>query len=231
MVHPMWPWPVLRNRFGSGLAPRIGVPLGVIGTQAGPLLCVGVVGAVRKQRLDRREHVRKVLCRMRAIIAREVGLRRHAQAVAEPGPRDQILLIDPAYRWRRVALADGDRQGIALDRVDRQPQAKIARQERRVAAERNDVGVGLEGTLARLDLRDPAAIAHDALDRRVPVERRAAIADQSIGERIGELVAVAQLVRRAVDRAGEVILSPPTRPARFRRSGPGRWARVARRHR
>src|SRR6516225_8117406 len=95
--------------------------------QAGPLHCLRIVGAVRKEALDGSKHVCEVRGRMRPVIAGEIGLGGYPQAIAEPRPRNEVLLVDAATLRSPVAPTDGNGQGIALDRINWQPHPQIPR--------------------------------------------------------------------------------------------------------
>ncbi len=102
-------------------------------------------------------------------------------------------------------VAHGDRHGIALHRVDRQADADPPRQDGALVAQRQDVGVGAEFALRRGDAGNPVPLGLDAVNID-PVAEFGAPPGGLGGEALGELVAVAGLVARAIDAAGDAVL-------------------------
>src|SRR6185369_9293879 len=126
-------------------------------------------------------------------VAGELGGAAGANAVAEPRHRDLVRLV----HHRRLGRADGvaDRHGdrIALDRVDGDAHADRREQQRRIAAERDQVGVGSDDAAVGGDAADAIAAAADRADRRLEAEVDAALLRQ-LGEALGEAMTVAGLV-------------------------------------
>jgi hypothetical protein len=176
------------------------------GAQTRPMFRLVVRGPLGKQLPDRRQHVLEVRRRVRPVEAREVRLCRDAQTIAEARPRDQVFLVDAHDLRRPVGLADGDRQRVALHGVDRQPDPEASRQARRVASERQHVGIRRERPLAGHDLAHARAIRYDAQDLGAEMKGNVALAAEPRCERRRELVAIAGLVDRAVDRSSQSAL-------------------------
>src|SRR5262245_12490359 len=107
---------------------------------------------------------------MGSVIAGKVGLGGDPQSVAQARPCNEVLLVNAAALRGPVAPTDRNGQGIALDGIDRQPQAQIPRQQWRIAAERQNIDVGFQVARAGHDLFNGMAVADEALDGGIPAE-------------------------------------------------------------
>ena len=120
MVQPIWPWPVLRKRLRMPPAPEDRQIVGRHRPQPSPHLGAIIVGAIGIEFLRHRLHEGEVGGLVAGVVAGELRRRGDADAVAEARDRDEIVLVDGGDGRRRLAVADRDRQRIALDRIDRQ---------------------------------------------------------------------------------------------------------------
>ena len=101
----------------------------------------------------------------------------------------------------------GDRHGdrVALDRIDRDADAERLQQQRRIAAERQHIGVRLSAPGIGLHAGDPAAVADDAAGSSTPKRNVTPSASASFASCLRELEAVAGLVARQAQPAGELL--------------------------
>ena len=112
------------------------------------------IGAFRVEFLRHAFHERKIGRAVARVIACKLGGRGDADAVAKSRDGDKIVLVDRGDRRRIWAIADRDRQGISLDRIDRQSRADFARQHRTMRPEREHIGVAPKGAFVGHRLRD-----------------------------------------------------------------------------
>ncbi|MHC2508597.1 hypothetical protein ACVII1_003835 [Bradyrhizobium elkanii] len=138
-------------------------------------------------------------------IARDLRGAADPDAIAEPGDRDLVALVHHGRfrRAGRVLDRHGDR--IALDRIDRQRDAERPQQDRRIAAERQHVGIRRHHPGAGRDAGDPRRVRIQGVDADIEVEAHAELLGfQRQGLR--EHMAVAGLVMRQPQPAGELFL-------------------------
>src|SRR5205814_8103322 len=86
----------------------------------------------------------QVVRRVGGLMHGELGARRHAQAVSDPTPRHQQLLVDGADAHLAAAVTnDRKSRAVALGRRDWKPDANGARDSRAVdsRAEQEHIGV------------------------------------------------------------------------------------------
>ena len=109
----------IRNRFGTGVRPTIGVPSGVIGRRPVQNVAFDDIAAAREQVVH--AHFQRFAARLaqRFVEADDLRHAADANAVVETRDRDLVGLVEHG-RYRRRRRVD-DRRGdrIALERIDR----------------------------------------------------------------------------------------------------------------
>ena len=80
--------------------------------------------------------------------------------------RDLVGLVHHARLRRARRVGDDHGERVALDRIDRHPDADRLEQQGRVAADRHEVGIPADGAAVGDDPAHPVAREHDPLDRR-----------------------------------------------------------------
>ena len=164
-------------------------------------LVVGPVGIkLRRHPLHEGEVGRLVA----GVVAGEFSCGGDPQPVAEARDGDQIVLVDAAERRRRLVVADGNCQRIALDRIDRQLEPDGARNIRAVAAECQDIGVAPHRACIGPYRLDRVAACLDRRHRRSRADL-AALRKDPCGKRTREQRRVAGLVGRAIDRPRDLV--------------------------
>ena len=108
----------------------------------------------------------------RDIVAIELGGAGDAQPFTQAREHQFVLVIDQAYVRRGGGIRNRDGDRIALGRVNRQSEAERPRQQRAVAAERDDIGVGGKrpGAFSRVPdvhVFDAITVMRQLCDRRV----------------------------------------------------------------
>src|SRR5262245_50542827 len=82
--------------------------------EAGAVLPLVVVGRGREEVPREAENVVEIARRPAPVVTTELGRRRQPEPIAEAGPPDQPLLVDPGNRRRETRRPDGERRRIAL---------------------------------------------------------------------------------------------------------------------
>ena len=138
----------------------------------------------------------------RGVVARDLGRAGDAHPVSDRHEAEQLAVVDHRHLWRTVPAAAREGDGQALHRVDRHVNANGAQQRSGEAAHRDYDPVGRETTLVGDDAGHPAAGGLEPLHRR-RVMVGGAGRGAGGGEALRELVAVADLVAREVEAAGQ----------------------------
>src|SRR5271166_718356 len=112
--------------------------------KAGPHFHAVVIGALGIKLLRDAFHEGEIGWPVARVVAGELCRRSDADSIAEAGDGDKIVLVDSGDRRRRQPVADRYRQRIALDGIDWQSNAEIARQNRALRPKREDVDVAPE---------------------------------------------------------------------------------------
>ena len=126
-----------------------------------------------------------------------------ADAVAQPGDRDFVGFVHHSRNRRARFIHDRHGDRIALHRVNRQTHPQWRDQLRRIAAHRHDKGVSGQAPGAGADRDNAVAIAFQPGDIDAIAEGDARRRGH-VGQRIGELEAVAGLVPRQAQTARDL---------------------------
>src|SRR5882757_7014108 len=114
-------------------------------SQARPHLRAVVVRAVGVKVLGDSLHESEIGRLVARVVTGELGGRSDANSIPEAGDGDEIVLVDGSNRRRRQPVADRYRKRIALDRIDRQLNTELARENRALGSKGENKGVALEG--------------------------------------------------------------------------------------
>ncbi|MNI24173.1 hypothetical protein D3C73_777850 [compost metagenome] len=171
--------------------------------QAGPEIRLGNIAT--------REEIGDGMFERRApFLAEIVGITRNlrhaadADTVAKPGDGDLVGLVHHGGFRRARGINDRNGQRITLDRIDRQLDAELLDQHRRIAAERHDDGITTQGLAIGHNALDGAALDIERLDIGA-VEEFHAHCGGLQRQRIGELETIARLVLRRQKAADDLL--------------------------
>ncbi len=171
--------------------------------QAGPIARPLIVAGVGKEVAGGRQHDAEIGRSVRLVVARELSRRGQAQPVAHAAIGNEVGVVDAAQRRGAAMVVDRHRRRIALDRIDRQGEAKLAAEDRRLAGKGEDEIIAGELAAIGQHLLDAVARAGEAGDRRAELEGNAQRLAQ-FGEPQREEPRIAALVGRAVEAAGDL---------------------------
>jgi hypothetical protein len=134
--------------------------------------------------------------------SRKVRHAGHAQLVADARVHHLALEVGDADARGARIVGDRQRQAVALEGIDRDADPQRLHQVRRIGAQSKDVVVGLEHADAGLDTHQLSAPGQQPADLGPQVDRdRVGTGGHEARELVAELVGVAHLFARRVDRA------------------------------
>ena len=139
-----------------------------------------------------------------AVEAGELGHAGDPQPVAEAADHHLVLLVDQRHPRDVGRVRHRQRRRVALDRLQRQPQAQRPRQPRGVDAGRQHVAVGGQRAAVGHHRTDAAGIALDPLHRLAEPQPPAALG-QRRAQRPHEAAGIAGAVIREVHAARELL--------------------------
>jgi len=138
----------------------------------------------------------------RQVVAGDLGRAADADAVAKPGGRHLVGLVHDGGARRHRFIGNRHGQRVTLDRIDRQRKAEIAGEARRVAAERQHVGIGSEAAAIGFDAGNGVTGFLDGADGGAEVERDAPLRGDP-GHALGKHLAIAGIVIGQAQAANE----------------------------
>ena len=197
----------------DGGGPQDGCAVGGHRAQASPELGTRHIAAVREKIADHKLQRAAPARVERQVKPRQLRGAAHPDAVAQPGDGHLVALVHDGRFGRGASIGDRQGQREAFDRVDGQPQAQWLGHGGAVAAQRQQVAVGLHQTGIGLHAGDCASARAAAL-QAVHFHTKAELHAQplgDLGQRLGELQAIARLVTRQAQRADKLVLHPGQR--------------------